>query len=271
MENVVYAQFEGRSLSPDVIMCLEFTSQAAVDNFRNDLNTAPGSPGGWASAPYIDGPDTDAAFFYRPSKVEYLQERPSPGTAPQTTPTISRGTRTDMTCAPVGYNAVPSASLACYAVHMKAQGGTNDVGRRLIEAQRIRANAAGADATKPPAAPLFPARTPSRRAGNFLVGGDMNAQTSTEAFYVAYVGSQADNTGRFFDPIHTPANWNNNGTYRYIHTQDPSGKISGGISDDRLRPDPDLCRPHQQRRADLRHGHGVHRQHDAPLQHHNLE
>ncbi|WP_394700517.1 hypothetical protein [uncultured Ilyobacter sp.] len=36
------------------------------------------------------------------------------------------------------------------------------------------------------------------------------------------VGSQTNNDGRFFDPINTPGSWNNNSSFRYVHTQDPA-------------------------------------------------
>src|SRR5204862_4652654 len=180
---------------------LEFTSQAATTNFLTDLNTAPGSPGGWAAAPFIDGPDTDGVCFYRTTKVAYLGTVIA-GYGSSSTSNQPRNTyRYDLR--PVGYAAVPQASLACYAVHMKAQGGTNDVNRRLIEAQRIRDNAAGANATDLNGNPVPNTGLPA--GWNFLVGGDMNAQSKTEPFYVEFVGSQPDNTGRFFDPHRPPA------------------------------------------------------------------
>ncbi|MBY0309408.1 MAG: hypothetical protein K2Q09_11750, partial [Phycisphaerales bacterium] len=62
----------GQSMSPDVIIGQEFTSAAAVTNFRALLNSAPGSPGDWAAAPYLNGNDSDSAFFYRTSKVQFI-------------------------------------------------------------------------------------------------------------------------------------------------------------------------------------------------------
>ena len=55
--------YAGKPMAPDVFVGQEFLSQAAVTNFLNLLNTAPGSPGDWAAAPFLDGPDTDSAFF----------------------------------------------------------------------------------------------------------------------------------------------------------------------------------------------------------------
>lgn len=226
IKTAVYGAFSGRTMAPDVMMTLEFINPTAVNNFLMNLNTAPGSPGDWAAAPFIDGADTDAGFFYRTSKAVYLGTT-IVGYGSSDTNNQPRNTyRYDIRL--VGYGNVPGASLACYAVHMKAQGGTNDVGRRLIEAQRIRDNAEGQNVINPDnGLPIPGTALPS--GWNFLVGGDMNSQSSTESFYVEYTGSQANNTGRFFDPIKTPGSWNNNSVFRFVHTQDPAG--SGGMDD----------------------------------------
>lgn len=205
---------EGQSMAPDVFVGQEFLSQAAVDRFLIVLNTAPSSPGDWAAAPFVDGPDTDSAFFYRTSRVEYLGTTTialgSTSTANQPRDTRRYDIR------PTGYTAA-SASMGIYSVHMKAQGGTNSSGRRLIEAQRIRDNAEGIDTNGPGTA--LPAGY------RFMVAGDLNAQSSSESFYVEYVGSQSNNAGRFFDPISTPGNWNNNCAFSMIHTQDPAVQV----------------------------------------------
>ena len=206
--------YAGQSMNPDVFVGQEFLSQSGVDAFLNILNTAPGSPGDWAAAPFLDGADTDSAFFWRNSKVEYVGTTTiaigSSSTANQPRDTRRYDFR------PLGYTA-PSATLAVYSVHLKAQGGTNSSGRRLIEAQRIRDNAEGIDTNGPGTA--LPAGY------QIMVAGDMNAQSSTESFYVEFVGSQTNNTGRFFDPISTPGSWNNNSAFRFIHTQDPATQV----------------------------------------------
>ena len=56
-------------MSPDILLGQEFTSGSAVTAFVNILNSAPGSPGDWAAAAFVDGPDSDNAFFYRQSVV----------------------------------------------------------------------------------------------------------------------------------------------------------------------------------------------------------
>jgi hypothetical protein len=103
--------------------------------------------------------------------------------------------------------------LACYSSHMKAQeSGSDDEARRLLEAQRIRDDA----------------QTLSAQV-HFVLGADLNIQDSSEDAYQELVGSQANNEGRFFDPIRTPGSWNNNEAFRFVHTQDPIG--AGGMDD----------------------------------------
>jgi endonuclease/exonuclease/phosphatase family metal-dependent hydrolase len=204
----VYAEFEGRSMSPDVFVLQEFLSQFAVDQFVAALNSAPGSPGDWAGAVFVNGPDTDSAFAYRTSKVQLIDTVvvATGGVAPNFPRNLMR-----YDVRPVGYEG-PGATIAMYSVHMKAGSSSTDQQRRLREAQTIRA-----DAEQLP------------EGWSFLVGGDFNIQSSNQAAYQELVGSQFDNTGRFIDPISTPGSWNNNGSFRIVHTQDPVG--AGGMDD----------------------------------------
>ena len=207
-QTAVYGEFEGRTLSPDIIVAQEFLSGAGVQNFLGILNNAPASPGDWAAAPFINGPDTDNAFFYRTSKIVFLAVT-----------TISRGgsspnhprnvERYDVRLA--GYQS-DGAVLACYSSHMKAGSSDNDQARRLVEARAIRDDAEA-----------LPARW------HFLLAADLNIQSSSQTAYVELTFPQGNEAGRFWDPIRTTGNWNNNSFYRFVHTQDPSG--AGGMDD----------------------------------------
>lgn len=204
----IYGEFEGRSMSPDVIVIQEVLSQSGVDAFLSLLNSAPGSPGDWAAAPFFNGPDTDNAFVYRTSKLELLaaQTIAFGGGAPNHPRNVERY---DVRL--VGYES-EGATISMYSSHMKAGSGSTDQARRLVEAQRIRDDAEA---------------LPEGR--HFLLGGDFNIQSSNQSAYQEMVGSQLNNDGRFFDPILTPGSWNNNGAYRFVHTQDPRG--AGGMDD----------------------------------------
>ncbi len=207
-QTAIYSEFDGRSMSPDVFIGQEFLSQTGVNNFLSILNTAPGSPGDWAAAPFVNGPDTDNAFFYRTSKVSFL------GHTVVSTGSVSPNHPRNLDRYDIklnGYTA-DSAVIACYSTHMKAGSGSNDQSRRLEEAQEMRDDSEALPA-----------------GWNFVVGGDFNIQRSSQSAYQWMVGSQANNDGRFFDPISRPGSWNNSSTYRTLHTQDPSG--AGGMDD----------------------------------------
>ena len=208
LKTAIYAEFEGRSFAPDVIMTQEFLNAGGVVAFLDILNTAPNSPGDWAAAPFIDGPDTDSAFFYRTTKVDFLGVTvvSQGGVNPNHPRNVQRY---DVRIK--GYDA-PAAVLACYSTHMKAGNTATDRARRMVEAQVIRG-----DAQNLP------------EGWHFVLGGDFNIPTSSQDAYQFLITSQANNDGRFFDPINTPGSWQNNFNFRFVHTQDPIGP--GGMDD----------------------------------------
>ncbi|MFN0132824.1 MAG: choice-of-anchor D domain-containing protein [Phycisphaerales bacterium] len=197
----LYATFNGRRFAPDILVGQEFLSQAGVTAFLANLNTAAGSPGDWAAGPFNNGADTDNAFFYRTSKVQFLGMTivASGGLSPNHPRDINR-----YDFRPIGYSGA-AATIAAYSSHMKSGSTADDLNRRLLEAQRIRDNAQ------------------TLAAGwHFLLCADLNIPGSTQAAYVELVGSQANNVGRFFDPILTPGNWQGSNMLRFVHTQDPA-------------------------------------------------
>lgn len=215
-ETAIYGMFSGRTMAPDVFIGEEFTSASAVTNFLNILNNAPNSPADWAAAPFVDGPDTDSALFYRISKVFLATDLSPNGVTVVATGGVDPNHPRNIMRYDVriqGFNTAET-TIAIYATHMKAGSTATDQARRLVEAERIRDDAE-----------LLPA------GWHFLIGGDFNIQDSSQAAYQELVGSQVNNDGRFFDPINTPGSWNNNFAFRIVHTQDPSG--IGGM-DDRL-------------------------------------
>jgi endonuclease/exonuclease/phosphatase family metal-dependent hydrolase len=220
IQSAVYSSFSGRQFAPDIIALQEIDSQAALNALVGFLNTAPGSPGDWAAAPYFNSTaysDPENALVYRTSRFAVVGSRIiaiGGGVTNQPRDTQRWDVR------PVGYTSSAS-TLAIYNVHMKSGSTSDDNARRLIEAERVRDNAQGIDTNG--AGSGLPAGY------NFLVAGDFNMQSSSQTSYVELVGSQANNAGRFFDPINTPGSWNNNNTYRFVHTQDPAG--AGGVDD----------------------------------------
>jgi endonuclease/exonuclease/phosphatase family metal-dependent hydrolase len=211
-QTAIYGTFQGRSLAPDIFIGQEFTSTAAVTNFLSMLNTAPGTPGDWAAAPFVNGPDSDSAFFYRTSKASLLNTVTVFSPADPVNDQPRNTMRYDVQVS-------GGQTLSVYSVHMKSgNGGALDdpaVGtdryRRVLEAQRIRNDAAALPANR-----------------HFMVAGDFNIQSSQEDAFQELNGTTF-NSGLFKDPINTPGTWNNNSAFRFIHTQDPKLQM-----DDRL-------------------------------------
>ena len=208
LQTSVYGEFEGRSMAPDAILLQEMLSAGAVVQIVDALNTAPGSPGDWAMAPFMDGNDTDNGFVYRTGKLTLLDALViAQGGPPPNHPRDVN--RYDVRL--VGYGS-EAATLSLYSSHMKAGSGGDDQTRRLLECQRIRADADGLPEGRP-----------------FILGGDFNTQSSVQQSYIELTLDRAGDSGRFRDPIATPGNWNNTGSYRFVHTQDPVG--AGGMDD----------------------------------------
>lgn len=72
---------------------------------------------------------------------------------------------------------------------------------------------------------------------NFMFMGDFNVYSSSEPAYQTLV-NYTNPELNFYDPIDTPGDWNNNFTYRFVHTQsthsDQNGCASYGGMDDRF-------------------------------------
>ncbi len=219
LHNAMFGSFEGRTMSPDLFVAQEVLSQSAVNSLVSILNSAPSSPGDYVAGPFTNGQDTDNAMFYRSSKLVFLGTTILPAD-PGTTGAPRDVNRYDLQL--VGYDA-PGSVIAIYSSHMKASSSSASQARRLIEAQKIRTDAQGLNTE-----------------WNFILGGDFNIQSSNQAAYQHMTNSQANNNGRFADAINTPGSWNNNSSFRYVHTQDPSG--AGGMDDrhDQLLFDLDL-------------------------------
>lgn len=244
----VYTQFNGRSMSPDILLVQEAQDASAIagvaagdEGLLLILNGAPGSPGDWAAAPFIDSPDSACIMLYRTSKVQFLGVTEIAVKDPGTTGQPRDTTRFDVR--PVGYTTANS-SIGIYNVHLKSGDGSADANpetntpdnntRRIFETRRIRSNIQGED-TNPTAYP-----NDGLPAGyNFIIAGDFNTQTSTQtAFQMLVAAAPAGTTtgggaflasGRAYDPINRLGSWNNNATYQMIHTQDPAGP--GGMDD----------------------------------------
>lgn len=195
-------------LQPDVLVTEEILSQAAVDNFRLDVLEAV-NPGEWGSARFANGPDTDAALFFRTAKVDTLGHF-----------VISTALRDidEWTIRPTSHSS-PAAEMRLYVVHLKASTGSTNENKRLAEVQAMRVRME-----------TFPT------GGNYLVAGDFNIYTATEPAYQYMINPAYGLGGVVQDPIQREGNWHVNPTFADIHTQSPritqfGGGANGGMDD----------------------------------------
>ncbi len=112
---------------------------------------------------------------------------------------------------PVGYDS--SADFYVYNDHYKSSSGATEEARRDFEANTVRNDA---DALG--------------QGTHAIYAGDFNMYRSTEPAYQTLLSA---GNGQAFDPISTPGNWNNNYSYRTVHTQSPhdgsDGLVGGGM------------------------------------------
>jgi endonuclease/exonuclease/phosphatase family metal-dependent hydrolase len=199
-------------VQPDVIIVQEMLAGYQTSFLNNVLN-APDGPGGYAMATFTPGGGLENALYYRAGTITYAgsADHIDLATSPRPTDRWRLGL--------VGYSSDES-KFYVYSMHLKASQGYES--QRFAAAQIIRANANA-----------FPEGT------HFMYGGDFNLYTSTEPAYQEFIGSQADNDGRGFDPINQPAAWHDHPASAPIHTQStnrdnpdpPSGASTGGLDD----------------------------------------
>jgi len=194
-------------VEPDVLVVQEILSTTGVNMFLDDvLNEL--FPGEYAAGPFVNGPDTDNALFYRIDAVDFVST--------QQIPTALRDI-SEYVLRPDGYGA--GADFRVYSLHFKAGSSSSDKTKRLAEATILR-NHMNAQ--------------PS--GSNLIVTGDFNIRGSSESAYQKLVGSESDNDGRVKDPINRPGYWHDSAAFADIHTQSPrttqfGGGATGGMDD----------------------------------------
>jgi hypothetical protein len=199
-------------INADIIVTEEMSSSSGPTQFLNEvLNVM--EPGQWATVPFIDGNDTDSSIFYKPAKVQFIEQTyfyPNPA-IPLRLVHVYR-------LQPVGYSSA-AAELRLYAAHLKASTGFES--QRLAECVGIRDHMNA-----------MPVGT------HALLCADLNFyKQSTEPGYAKLLESQANNVGRVYDML--PAGeWHDNASLSAYHTQSPclsgtcaSGAATGGMDD----------------------------------------
>jgi hypothetical protein len=199
-------------LNADVIVTEEISSSSGPTQFLNEvLNVI--EPGQWATVPFIDGNDTDASLFYKPAKVQFLEQSafyPNPSSLLRYVHVYR--------LMPVGYSSA-GAELRLYAAHLKASTGYES--QRLAECTGIRSHMNA-----------MPAGI------HALLCGDLNFyKQSTETGYGKLLESQTNNTGRVYDLL-PGGEWHDSASLARNHTQSTcssgtcaSGAATGGMDD----------------------------------------
>lgn len=204
------------SAKPDIIVLGEITSNSGLNMLRDQALNVWGWTD-WTYAPFVDGPDTDMALFYRTSKVQWLRNI-----------TLTTELRNIQVyhLKIVGRDSL-STNFYLYAMHLKAGNTSAESSQRGREALIARNHAN-----------TLPAGS------KFFYCGDLNLYTSAEPAYITLTGTSSNNNGRAVDLL--PAgNWSGNFSFRYIHTQSPrtrsfGGGTTGGLDDrfDFILPSP---------------------------------
>ncbi|MEP7028129.1 MAG: choice-of-anchor D domain-containing protein [Candidatus Eisenbacteria bacterium] len=195
-----------RNVQPDIVVLQEMQDQAGVNLYRDSvLNFL--EPGQWVAGPFIEGPDTDSALLYKPSKWTFLDV--------VVVPTSLRNVyRYHMRLA--GYTSA-EAEAYFYVFHLKASTGFE--AQRAYEMRLIRLDA--------DALPV---------GSHVMFCGDYNVYTGTEPAFVKALQDTASNVGRMKDPINKVGSWHNSVALAITHTQSPrrlqfGGGATGGMDD----------------------------------------
>ncbi len=208
-QTAIFGEYQGRSMKPDVIVVQEIESSGPT-TFLNLLNSAAGSPGDYAMAPFVDGNDSDSACFYRTSKLDLIATVTAVTGAQGSTNPVRNVMSYKLRTKGFTSDAAGFYLLSC---HLKASEGSDNVARRFLEADRIRTYLE-----------TLPAGS------NFMLAGDFNLYSTSEAGWIELIGSQANNNGRLFDPIHRETGSWRTSSAAAIQTQSPDAG-SGGMDD----------------------------------------
>lgn len=191
------------AVAPDILVVQEIESQAAVSTLLNQVMNHKQAV--YQAAPFFDGPDTDSGLFYNQDKVTLLAFPNN----------LRSGVRDIMEYVLFAFG----HEFTIYSTHLKAGSSASDQQQRLNQATFFRNHLNG---------------LPSN--SNFMLVGDYNMRSASEAAFIKLTENQADNDGRLFDPINQAGNWNNNNFFISIHTQSTrttsfGGGATGGLDD----------------------------------------
>ena len=191
------------NIQPDILVVEEIASKAAADSFMSKILNK--SSSGYQVGTFINGPDLDAAIFYKASYFTFISNVPI------------HTTLRDINEFRLKHNAT-NDTLIIYSVHLKASNTSQDSLQRAAEVDSLRK------------------RTNSLPANsNYIVLGDFNIYSSNESAYQKLKNQSSP--GYFIDPFSLNGVWNNS-AYSIYHTQSTRtrsfGDGSTGGLDDRF-------------------------------------
>lgn len=195
-----------QAANPDILVVQEMTSLSGVSMYLSNILNAAGV-GTYSAGTFIDGStDTENAVFYKADKVSFVSNT--------RIPTELRDINEFKF-----FHAASAETLRVFSVHLKASAGSSNEAQRAREVANLRTWTNGLP-----------------NGSNFMVTGDFNLYSSSEAAYQALVLDQSGNDGHFVDTHPLSGTWNAAG-YAAYHTQSTrtatysDGGSTGGLDD----------------------------------------
>jgi hypothetical protein len=193
-------------VKPDAVICCEVVDVTAAQLLLDSAFNQAGI-GTFSRATFIDGPDTDNSLFYNTSNLKFKAQY-------QVTTAMRNITRYQI------YHLITPTDTAwinLFSCHLKASTGYE--ADRLAECQAFCTYIAGMNSNQ-----------------NILIGGDFNFYgNSTETGFNWLTSTNCSH--QMYDPINRIGNWNNNSSFKDVHTQstrvnsEPDGGSTGGLDD----------------------------------------
>lgn len=193
-------------VKPDIVVCSEMVDASGAELLLDNAFNMAGL-GTFSRSTFIDGPDTDNMIYYNTGKVKFKAQY-------QITTALRNITRYRMYFL---ISPTDTAWMDIFSCHLKASTGFE--AERLAECQDLCTYMAGIDNNQ-----------------NIIVGGDFNFYgSSTETGFNWLTSTNCSH--QLYDPINRIGNWNNNSSFKDVHTQstrvnnEPDGGSTGGMDD----------------------------------------
>lgn len=198
-------------LKPDIFVACEIQTKAGADSILTRSLNVHGSSN-YAAANYVNSSNLNNNLYYNTDKLTLQSQSQIPSSPRNIDHYVlycndpNLGVYFDTTF------------IEVYMCHLKAGSSSTNQSIRAVQTQELMD---------------YISLRPTDR--NHFVCGDFNVYSSNEPAYQNFFNGPA----ALIDPINSPGNWNNNGTYAEIHTQSTRSNLNfdcgaKGGSDDRF-------------------------------------